>query len=152
MRIPVSRRAVGLGVVVLLLIITETEGFGLWRNTFLEEMGIWLFLAILFILGLVPVLGLLWRRHRGIIVLWCRRFGKTRNRWMWAIVSEASRGLACPVTLQDTSIQASKKVEQLAGPENVIVEIIKLKDGRVFATSWWSLYESAAPARERTAN
>ena len=37
---------------------------------------------------------------------------------------------------------ASKKVEPLVGPENVILEIIKLKDGRVFAASWWSLYES----------
>jgi hypothetical protein len=47
---------------------------------------------------------------------------------------------------------ASKEIEQIVGPENVILEIIKLKDGRVFAVSWRSLYESAAPARQRTAN
>lgn len=37
---------------------------------------------------------------------------------------------------------ASKKVELLVGPENVMREIIKLEDGRVFVASWWDLYES----------
>ena len=47
---------------------------------------------------------------------------------------------------------ASKEIEPIVGPENVILEIIKLKDGRVFAASWWSLYESEAPAGEQPAN
>jgi hypothetical protein len=37
---------------------------------------------------------------------------------------------------------ASKGVERLVGPENVIFEIIKLKDGLACAASWWSLYEA----------
>jgi hypothetical protein len=37
---------------------------------------------------------------------------------------------------------ASKATEPLDGPDNVILEAIKLNDGRVFAASWWSLYES----------
>jgi hypothetical protein len=35
----------------------------------------------------------------------------------------------------------SKKAEPLAGPENVILEIVRLPNGRVFAASWWNLYE-----------
>lgn len=44
---------------------------------------------------------------------------------------------------------ASKEIERQVGPEDVILDIIKLKDGRVFAASWWSLYQSAAAAGER---
>jgi ligand-binding sensor domain-containing protein len=35
----------------------------------------------------------------------------------------------------------SKKVQRLSGPENVILEIVRLPNGRIFAASWWNLYE-----------
>lgn len=47
---------------------------------------------------------------------------------------------------------ASNEIEPIVGPENVILEIIKLKDGRVFAASSWSLHELAAPAGEQPAD
>jgi hypothetical protein len=47
---------------------------------------------------------------------------------------------------------ASKEIEPIVGPENVILEIIKLKDGRVFAASWWSLYELEAPTEQGMGN
>jgi ligand-binding sensor domain-containing protein len=37
---------------------------------------------------------------------------------------------------------ASKTIERSVGPESVIFEIIKLKDGQVFAASSWNVYES----------
>lgn len=49
-------------------------------------------------------------------------------------------------------IWASKEIEQSVGPERVIHEIIKVKDGRVVAASWWDLYESEAPAVQRPAD
>lgn len=47
---------------------------------------------------------------------------------------------------------ASKEIEPIVGPEDVILEITNLKDGRVLAASWWSLYESAAPAGKQSAD
>lgn len=35
----------------------------------------------------------------------------------------------------------TKKVERLPGPENVILEIVRLRNGGIFAASWWNLYE-----------
>ena len=35
----------------------------------------------------------------------------------------------------------SRNVERLTGPENVVLEIVRLPNGRVFAASWWNLYE-----------
>ena len=34
-----------------------------------------------------------------------------------------------------------KKVERMAGPEGVILDIIKLPNGQIVAASWWDLYE-----------
>ena len=34
-----------------------------------------------------------------------------------------------------------KKIERLAGPEGVILDIIKLPNGQIVAASWWDLYE-----------
>ena len=47
---------------------------------------------------------------------------------------------------------AAKEIDESVGPEGVIHEIIKVKDGRVFAASWWDLYESDAPTGQRTPN
>jgi hypothetical protein len=118
MSFPMKRRVVALSVVLLLLIGIVTGSLWLWRNRIFDEMG-WtgIFLVVCFALGLLSVVGVLLRcRHEGIIVLWCRRFGKTRtqagvrNRWMWTLISEACRGLAYPVTLQDLSVQGSQVV------------------------------------------
>ena len=118
MSLLVNRCVVAWVLVLVLLTGLVMGSLWLWRNRFFNEMG-WtgIFIAVCFALGLLSVLGvLLRRRHEGIIVLWCRRFGKTgtqagaRNRWMWALVSEACRELAYPVTLQDVSIQGSQAV------------------------------------------
>lgn len=113
-----NRRVVALGAVFLLVIGIVMGSLWLWNNRFFAEMG-WtgIFLVVCFVIGILPALGVFRRRpHEGIIVLWCRRFGKTgtqagaRNRWMWALVSEACKGLAHPLTLQDVSIQGSQVV------------------------------------------
>lgn len=44
----------------------------------------------------------------------------------------------------------SKRIERLPGPENVVLEIVRLPNGRVFAASWWNLYERE-PASEAKA-
>lgn len=108
----------GLAVVGLLLTATVAGGLWLRRERFLQEMG-WtgVFIALCFALGLVPVLGVLRRYgHQGIVVVWCRRFGAAethagaRNRWLWGLVTEASKDIAYPVTLQDASIQGAQSV------------------------------------------
>ena len=118
MSLLVNRCVVAWVLVLVLLTGLVMGSLWLWRNRFFDELG-WtgIFLAACFALGLMSALGvLLRRRHEGVIVLWCRRFGTSgtqagaRNRWMWALVSEACRGLAYPVTLQDVSIQGSQVV------------------------------------------
>ena len=47
---------------------------------------------------------------------------------------------------------ATKGIQRLAGPENVILEIIKLKEGRVFAASCWNLYESESTIGQQPAD
>ena len=41
-----------------------------------------------------------------------------------------------------------KKVERLAGPEGVILDIIRLPNGQIVAASWWDLYELDATGAE----
>ena len=48
--------------------------------------------------------------------------------------------------------QAGMAVERLAGPENVIFEVVRLKQGPVFAASCWSLYESGAKLGKQPAD
>ena len=83
----------------------------------MEGVRIWWILGGLILLGLLPLLGLIARhRTRGGLVLWCRRFsipneevGK-RNRWLWAVIAEACRGEAIPVTLRDRSFAGAQSV------------------------------------------
>lgn len=132
MRILTIRQTVALGIVVLLLIGILTGGLWLWRDRFFEEMGwVGILVALLFAIGLVPALGVLRpHRHRGIIVLLCRRFGTpdtragVRNRWMHVLVSEACRGFAHPVTLQDASIQGSQSVGRSIQNPLIIIGLI----------------------------
>ncbi len=41
-----------------------------------------------------------------------------------------------------------KKVEPVAGPEGVILDILKLSNGQIVAASWWDLYELDATGTE----
>ena len=114
----IDRRAVALLFVSGLLVLIGAGGLWLRRERFFEDMGwVGIGLVVAFALGFLPLLGLLRRRrHRGVILLWCRRFGDSttaagaRNRWMWAVVSEACRSLAFPFTLRDESLRGSQAV------------------------------------------
>lgn len=113
-----GRRLQALIVVAFVLIGLVAGALWLHSERFFEGLG-WtgIILASFFGVGLLSLLGLLRRRrHSGVIVLWCRRFGETsslagaRNRWMWALVTEASRALAFPVTLRDASLRGAQTV------------------------------------------
>lgn len=39
----------------------------------------------------------------------------------------------------------TKQIEEIKGPEHGVREIVQLPNGRVFATSWWGLYEKTKP-------
>lgn len=39
----------------------------------------------------------------------------------------------------------TKKIEKIEGPENGVREIVQLPNGRIFAASWWGLYEKRQP-------
>lgn len=59
--------------------------------------------------------------NEGYAILWCRRFGESdaiaghRNRWNEAILADACRGLALPVTLSDSSVPGSRSVLRHSG-------------------------------------
>ncbi len=102
-----------LSALIALLLTLSQMGF------FAGGDWLWPVLGLLFLLGLIPLCGLLARRrHHGVILLWCRRFSAAeeevgrRNRWIWAVITEACRGLAVPVTLRDRSLAGSQTVGQ----------------------------------------
>lgn len=39
----------------------------------------------------------------------------------------------------------TRQIEPMAGPEHGVRNLVKLADGRVFAASWWGLYEQTKP-------
>lgn len=75
---------------------------------FNPSIGIVVLMLFTVLIGLTR--WLLGRKHQGVLVFWCRRFGDTEtlaghlNRWHGRIIDEASRGFALPVTLQDESV------------------------------------------------
>ena len=66
------------------------------------------------------------RRARRTL-LWCRTFDAAdrehgiRNRWHWRVLEEACDGIALPVTLQDTSVEAA---QSLAGKVGRSVQVL----------------------------
>ena len=105
----------------------------LWKNDFFEDSGwFWPVLGGMFLLGLIPLFGLLAKhRHRGALVLWCRRFSTAdlevgkRNRWIWAVITEACRDLAIPITLRDRSLAGSQSVgRSLQTPLSVLLILL----------------------------
>lgn len=121
-------------------VITAVVGviflLGIWylaKDGFFKGGG-WLWPAIggMLLLGMLPLFGLLAKhRNQGILVLWCRRFSEShlevgkKNRWIWAVISEACRGIAVPVTIRDRSMTGSQSVgRSIQNPLSVVLIFI----------------------------
>ncbi len=105
----------------------------LWESGFFDGGGwLWPVLGGMFLLGLLPLVGMLFRRrNKGILVLWCRRFSTpnqavgNRNRWIWAVITEACQGVAIPVTIRDRSLVGSQSVgRSLQNPLSILLIIL----------------------------
>lgn len=113
---PDYRKWIARGLILAVLIALASGFVFLWNDGFFDGGDpTWWILGGLFALGLLPLLGRFFRRrNRDVIVLWCRRFSKPdlevgrRNRWIWAVITEACRDLAVPVTLRDRSLAGSQ--------------------------------------------
>lgn len=130
---PDYRKWIARGLILVALIALGSGFLFLWNDGFFNGGDpIWWVLGGLFALGLLPLAGrFLRQRNEGIIVLWCRRFSKPdlevgrRNRWIWAVITEASRDLAVPVTLRDRSFAGSQSAgRSLQNPLAILLILV----------------------------
>ena len=128
-----NSRLWGVRAIIVLLVSLMIAGLVmLWNAGFFDGGGwLWPVLGLMLLVGLIPLFGLAGKhRHKGISVLWCRRFSKAnlvvgdRNRWIWAVITKACQGLAVPITLRDRSLAGSQSVGRSLQPPLSILLIV----------------------------